>query len=1048
MANTLAQLKVEVSGDGIQRTSTDLRSLKNEVAQTGQAASKAAPQVGGDGGGGGFFGGILGGAAKIGLATSGIGMLTGAIGGLSGGLLEGNTAFETYETQFSVLLKGTDDLAKGQERAKQRIGELSKFAANTPFELPQVVQAGKILEAFGLQGEKSMSRFKLSTTDVLQVVGDAAAGSGADFSELANTFGKFASGATGEALSRLQELGIVTKEQLRQVGVEFDKSGALVTPVDEAFSKIVGVVQGKMGGMMDAQSKTLDGMMGNFQDWIGQATRTMAAPIFDKVKEGMQALLQFLGSPAVMATLTTLATFIATTIGGAFDLIGNIMAFVGPPLMEFAGFIQNNIGPVIGFLGGGLTTLLIPALISLGSTIMTVAIPAFLAFMAPVIAAAAPFILLGAVVASLVMAWQNNFMGIRDIVQPIIDNVIVTVTNLASNIIPMLTNAFNTVVGFVSPVVDMFQLFFASLQAGEDPLQAFGDLVSNLGSFIGTALGQAIDWIANTGLPLLMESLGTWAAALWGWVGPQIPVLLGALGDLLATVGSWIWNTGVPWLVDHLLQWGGAFIGWVAPQIPPLLQNLLNLLTTVGGWIVNTGVPTLVSTLLQWGGAFIGWVGPQIMPLLGKLGELLAQVGGWIIGTALPAIVGHLLEWGGAFIGWVGPKIPELIGKLGELLGKLADWIITTALPQINAKLLEWGTAFLVWIANTVLPALGGKLAEIWNNLSSWIGTTASNILGAVASIGRNLVQGIWNGVSGMWDSFMGWVHEQILKIPEAVRNLLGISSPSEVMQAMFSMVPAGMQQGIADAFPAFLQSFSEHLSSVPEEAQKTATSTSWRDVGAQIVQGMRDEVIKAFDRTNDDSIRSIYFAGLDGMFQHTNTWAAMLRYDILGPFFLWVHDHTQETAAGMDETWSGSMNNIVSSTHAMVDAVIGELSRLPTSIGPGTGTVTTGTGTTGGGGTGTSTGNGSYTGGGGSGTPGSPKVAGLTSAGGLSPDIATGGGGKGMYGAVAAASSGGTSYYIGSVPVSPPPEVGDWLADVAKHINASSRGIDFNRKK
>ena len=81
------------------------------------------------------------------LLAQGIGAVTGAVGGLVSGMVSGNAEFERYQTQFGVLLKSS-------EAAKDRLAELADFGAKTPFELPEVVRADKILQAKRRLGSK------------------------------------------------------------------------------------------------------------------------------------------------------------------------------------------------------------------------------------------------------------------------------------------------------------------------------------------------------------------------------------------------------------------------------------------------------------------------------------------------------------------------------------------------------------------------------------------------------------------------------------------------------------------------------------------------------------------------------------------------------------------------------------------------------------------------------------------------------------------------------------------------------------------------------
>jgi phage-related protein len=291
----------------------------------------------------GAFSFVLGGAIQ-----AGIGAITGSVGGLVDGMISGNAQFERYQTQFGVLLGGAD-------AAKARLDDLAKFGASTPFELPQVVEADKILQGFGLHSEEAAKKFGFSGTQIRTIAGDVASGVGVGFDEMSLLLGKFASGATGEAISRMQELGITTREEMAGLGLEFSKSGELLSPLPESMNVVLKLMEGKYGGMMDAQSKTFEGMVSNAQDWVAGTLRTLGQPIFETVKDKLQGVLTFLGSPEVQTGITNFATTLAEGIGGAIEFITPVIEGVAGTIGQFAGTIKDIAGDIMdGFSENGI----------------------------------------------------------------------------------------------------------------------------------------------------------------------------------------------------------------------------------------------------------------------------------------------------------------------------------------------------------------------------------------------------------------------------------------------------------------------------------------------------------------------------------------------------------------------------------------------------------------------------------------------------------------------------------------------------------------------
>ncbi len=289
------------------------------------------------------LGGLVDALGRVGLAAMGIKALASSVAGLARGMVAGNAEFERYEVQFGVLLGSA-------AAAKKRLAELTEFAKVTPFELPEVVRADKILIAFGLDAATTAKRFGVSAEQIRTTIGDAASGAGVSFEMLAIAFGRFASGATGEAIQRFQELGIATREQMASWGMEFSKAGQLLTPAREAFTILEKHVRDKYGGMMEAQSRTFEGMLSNLSDWFGQTKRTLMAPLFDVLRGQLQGLLTFLSSPQMQASINNIAVAMAATVERSVAVISKLTDAWG----EMSEEARRRVILVAGlFLAGG-----------------------------------------------------------------------------------------------------------------------------------------------------------------------------------------------------------------------------------------------------------------------------------------------------------------------------------------------------------------------------------------------------------------------------------------------------------------------------------------------------------------------------------------------------------------------------------------------------------------------------------------------------------------------------------------------------------------------
>lgn len=239
----------------------------------------------------GGVGRSLGGALTALAPTAGLAAALGPVGGSvlavagSLGVLKKSmsSAAEVQSMQASfVTLLGSMDAARG------RMAELSSFAASTPFEIPQVVEASKVLQ--------SLTTGALATGAGLRLVGDVAANTGEPFEQVAVHVGRLYQGLmdgrpVGEAMARLQELGALlpqTRTRLEEMQKAGAKGGGVWTVAARDLMRY--------SGEMERQSATWGGVMSNFADSVGNVFRAIGAPLVAALTPFMQHVNTWLGT--------------------------------------------------------------------------------------------------------------------------------------------------------------------------------------------------------------------------------------------------------------------------------------------------------------------------------------------------------------------------------------------------------------------------------------------------------------------------------------------------------------------------------------------------------------------------------------------------------------------------------------------------------------------------------------------------------------------------------------------------------------------------------
>ena len=207
------------------------------------------------------------------------------------------SAYEQNRVAFETMLGSAD-------AARQMLTDLANFAAKTPFELPEVVTAGKQLLAYGIEAG--------NVIETMKILGDVAAGVGSPVGDLAYLFGTLK--AQGQAMMvdmrQFANRGIPIWEEMAKVmGVTVEETRAMVTAgkigfpqVEQAFINMSSE-GGKFYNLMEKQSATFGGVMSNSIDILGQFSRELLGmektgdivkgSFFDKLKEAIQVSLEW-----------------------------------------------------------------------------------------------------------------------------------------------------------------------------------------------------------------------------------------------------------------------------------------------------------------------------------------------------------------------------------------------------------------------------------------------------------------------------------------------------------------------------------------------------------------------------------------------------------------------------------------------------------------------------------------------------------------------------------------------------------------------------------
>ncbi len=673
------------------------------------------------------FGKVAGGLANIAqyaignLLSDAINGIANAVRGLASDMIGSLASFEQYEVQFGVLLGSS-------EAAKQRMQELAEFGIKTPFELPQVVEADRVLQNFGFHAEDAAERFGFSGEEVLEIAGDVASGTGASFTDISNLLGRFSSGAVGEAIMRMQELGITTKTQLTEMGLSFDKAGSLVLGNGEAIagwsedalkaqealpklSQDLELARMRFDEMSASGTASASSMLA--QQYRVEDLEAQIAQANDTIKNGW---VESQGAPTLDQATSLLLDIMKDKYGGMMEeqsktftgMLSNLTDWkdatlrkIGEPIFEV---LKDKLGGLLEYLSG---------------PDAQAAIDTFVAGLASFVASdVVPF--LEGLIAQIpnVISWLSQLgQNIQTaFASPDVQNIITAVLGFGSALQELMVQA--------QPVIDQIVTFIADNVS-------LGDVLTGLGIVIAATVIPALISAAVAAAPVVAAVVGVIAAvallrAAWEndflgirtaltefWENTAQPALSQLVEWLQVNIPiaveqlSTFWNTK---LLPALRDFWNFLNTYVFPAISLLVNTHFANVQKSAGDMSNFWNNTLLPTFKK----VSDFMNTYVFPVFSAIGNLIGSV----VNVAFKALAGlwenvlypAFLKVSSTVKSELNPVFERLAQIARDVLGPPLKWLY-----DIIVRPLIEGFKILVGL----LPDIASQINNLANNINN-----------------------------------------------------------------------------------------------------------------------------------------------------------------------------------------------------------------------------------------------------------------------------------------------------------------------------------------
>lgn len=795
-----------------------------------------------------------------------------------------------------------------QSKASQMMKDIEKYAAETPFTKMGVDTMAKQLTNAGFHGKELF--------DQLTKFGNMGSAFGIQEDSLKEMVRQYsqvqqAQVAYTEDLNILQDRGIPIFKALGEVmGVPVSQVKKLASEgkvTADVYNKAIDSIASHTTGAMENQSKTFSGMMSTLEDNLSMLAGALAKPIFDKMKDGLQGLMPKLeefttlvGKEGIGNAISTMFPQLKPLVDFFTNLSNVLTTVVIPALLNFGGWIASNIG-TISFLattiGGAVLAfkgfMIVKGIISAfqeaqlaialfsmnaeGATIAQGAFNGMLTLGETVVALLTGKVTLatlaqeawnavmemnpigllvmaiGALVAAFIYFWntsesfRNFWIGLWDAVK----NACITAWNsICTFFTDTIPNAFNSIINFFKSDWKEILLFIINPFAGAfmlaykhcDGFRNFiNNLVNNIKMFFVNGFNNMKTSVINFATNALL-TIQTWGTNVWNFFVVTIPLWITNIFNWFNELPNKI-GFALGFVVTKIIMWGVGIWNYLVTNVPIWINNVGTWFSELPGkiwtWLCDS-----INKVAAWGSEMWNKATTIASQFISDCINYICQLPGKIW-TWLCITINKVSAWGSQM--WARAKaiasqfVSDCINYICQLPGKIWTWLCNAI-----SKVAAWGSN--LW--NT------GKNAAL--RLVHAVVDTVRSIPGKMVSIGRNIVHGVWNGITGAAGWFKSKIHDFFGGIVDGAKSALGIHSPARKMIPIGKYTVEGTEVGMSKQFPKMQEKFKGKVHGLVSD-MKAKVQYESISLGSSILSKSNFDIIeKNNDKNNQSDVSGV----------------------------------------------------------------------------------------------------------------------------------------------------------------------------------------------
>ena len=313
--------------------------------------------------------------------------------------------------------------------------------------------------------------------------------------------------------------------------------------------------------------------------------------------------------------------------------------------------------------------------------------------------------------------------------------------------------------------------------------------------FVETAF-TIITSIANglrRNMSVIVRSVTEGIISIASTILDNLPELLTAVLDIITSLSDALINEGLPLLLDALPELIIGVVNFILGAIPQILDAVMAIIDGI-----VAALPTIIQMIVQ--------MIPQIIQ--GVIFAILDH---------LPDIIDAGIELLGSLLSNTPVIIMEIVKAIPKIIMGIIEALTS---PEMVQKLMDTGGKLLEKLMNG-LTDFGTKIWDACKKIFDAIGGAFSDLWESIKKIGKNVVEGIWEGIKGGADWIWNKVKEWFGGLFSRIKDFLGIASPSKLFRDVIGKnIVLGLAEGIDDNADTAIDSMLDLAGELTEAAE------------------------------------------------------------------------------------------------------------------------------------------------------------------------------------------------------------------------------------